>query len=480
MNEDGILLSKNTNHDLATREEPPGGESFWSSWRETLVVSASFMSAYTAYLALQSLQSSLNQEQGLGVVSLACLYGTVILSGILTPSFIKLVGPKWSLVVAWACHCVYTACNFYPTWATLIPASIVVGASAGPMWTSQGLYITASGMRLSKISGEKLHAVLSKLNGVFFMCYECTQVTGNLISSLVLKQGSLTQSDNVTQICGADDCPTSGNTTTDLAEPEPHIVYTLLGIFLACDVIALVLTLFFLPQFKKTSTPEDSTEQPPGIGRTLLSWFTALSDPKLLLLVIFFLSSAMSQGILFADYTKAFISCSLGVSMVGYVMACHGVVTAVVAIVTSQAAKYTGRYVLFGASIVCNAAMLLTLVLWKPRSDFIGPIFIIPSLWGIAIGIFHTQFNTLVGLMFPEKQEAAFANFHTWNAIGFTITFAYGGALCVRAKLYVCLALFALGSLGYFLAEILFLRQKREARKASSRANNSNSSLEFS
>ncbi|XP_071093960.1 protein unc-93 homolog A-like [Haliotis cracherodii] len=480
MAENGILLFKNKNQDdLETREETPGGESFWSSWRETLVVSASFLSAYTAYLALQSLQSSLNQEQGLGVVSLACLYGTVILSGILTPPFIRLVGPKWTLVIAWVCHCVYTASNFYPTWATLIPASILLGAIAGPMWTSQGLYITASGMRLSKISGEKLHAVLSKLNGVFFMCYECTQVTGNLISSLVLKQGSLIDSDNVTQICGADDCPTSGNTTTELAEPEPHIVYTLLGIFLACDVIALVLTLLFLPQFQKTPTSEDSTEQPLGMGRTLLSWFTALSDPKLLLLVMFFLSSAMSQGILFADYTKAFISCSLGVSMVGYVMACHGVVTALVAIVTSQAAKYTGRYVLFGVSIVCNAAMLLTLVLWKPRSDFIGPIFIIPSLWGIAIGIFHTQFNALVGLMFPEKQEAAFANFHTWNAIGFTITFAYGGALCVRAKLYVCLVLFALGSLGYLLAEVIYLRQTHSAQAESSREKVSNSSEEF-
>ncbi|XP_046382066.1 protein unc-93 homolog A-like [Haliotis rufescens] len=440
--------------------EAPSG--IWSSWRETLVVSASFMSAYTAYLALQSLQSSLNQEQGLGVVSLACLYGTIILSGILTPPFIRLVGPKWTLVVAWVCHSVYTASNFYPTWSTLIPASILLGAIAGPMWTAQGLYITTNGERIAKTTGQKLHSILSKLNGVFFMCYESTQITGNLISSLVLKQGSYTDT-NVTRWCGADNCPTAGN-GTEIAEPEPQIVYILLGVFLVCDVVGLALTVFLLPPLHNThaevSIPGESTEQP-GLGKTLVSWCTALSDPKLLCLVPFFLSCAMSQGILFADFTKAFISCSLGVSMVGFIMAAHGAITSVIAIVSSQIAKYTGRYGLFAIAFTCNISMVLTLLLWKPDSDNIAPFFAIPIIWGVAVGIFHAQFNSLVGMLFPEKKPSAFANYHTWNAIGYTITFAYGGVLCVRTKLYVCLGAVVFGILGYTGAEVLYARQTR-------------------
>ncbi|XP_046545756.1 protein unc-93 homolog A-like [Haliotis rubra] len=432
--------------------------SFWSSWRETLVVSASFMSAYTAYLALQSLQSSLNQEQGLGVVSLACLYGTIILSGILTPPFIRLVGPKWTLVVAWVCHSVYTASNFYPTWATLIPASVVLGAIAGPMWTAQGLYITTNGERISKTTGQKLHSILSKLNGAFFMCYESTQITGNLISSLVLKQGSYADT-NTTTWCGADNCPTAGN-GTEIAEPEPQIVNILLGVFLVCDLIGLALTVCLLPPLHNTQ-PEGKSIEQPGLGETLVSWCTALSDPKLICLVPFFLSCAMSQGILFADFTKAFISCSLGVSMVGFIMAAHGAITSVIAIISSQIARYTGRYGLFAIAFTCNISMVLTLLLWKPQSDNIAPFFAIPIIWGVAVGIFHAQFNSLVGMLFPEKKPSAFANYHTWNAIGYTITFAYGGVLCVRTKLYVCLGAVVFGILGYTGAEILYRRQTR-------------------
>lgn len=42
------------------------------------VVSLSFLFVYTANLAIQNLQSSLNQAEGLGITSLAALYGAII------------------------------------------------------------------------------------------------------------------------------------------------------------------------------------------------------------------------------------------------------------------------------------------------------------------------------------------------------------------------------------------------------------------
>ena len=204
-------------HDSDDEDEP--SPKTQTPMRTCLVLSASFTFVYTAYLAIQNLQSSLNDESNLGVTSLCVLYGTIILSGPQAPLAMRLIGPKWVLVLAWTIHCLYTASNFYPTWATLIPSSALLGAIAGPMWTAQGLFITAAGEKHAAMTAKGLHPdayqkfehiVLSRFNGIFFMFYELTQITGNLISSLVLSEGSYNSTQSSSDdlaFCGPNDCP---------------------------------------------------------------------------------------------------------------------------------------------------------------------------------------------------------------------------------------------------------------------------------
>lgn len=56
--------------------------------------------------------------------------------------------------------------------------------------------------------------------------------------------------------------------------------------------------------------------------------------------------------------------------------------------------------------------------------------------------------------MFRESPDPAFANYHTWKAVGFTVTFAYSSFLCVSTKLYVGIGLLALGMLCYVIVEV--------------------------
>ena len=45
------------------------------------------------------------------------------------------------------CYSVYIAAQFYPSFGTLVPASIIVGIGAAPMWSAKCTYLTQVGNR---------------------------------------------------------------------------------------------------------------------------------------------------------------------------------------------------------------------------------------------------------------------------------------------------------------------------------------------
>jgi len=269
--------------------------------RNTILVSASFTAVFTAYLALQNLQSSLNQEENLGIISLSCLYAFIITSSIFAPAILKLIGEKVTLIISWLAHIIYVCCNFYPSFGTLVPASILLGIISGPMWTSECLYIARNANSLALRTKEDQHVVLSRFNGIFFTMYETTQITGNLISSLVLNQGFDNKLENETsamKTCGADDCPMAANATL-IEDSEQYVVYTLLGIFLMFDFIGLLITMLFLPPLPKSDwSVQISTKS------SIVSCFSALSDWKLACLIPLIAIMAMEQAVLWTDFTK--------------------------------------------------------------------------------------------------------------------------------------------------------------------------------
>ena len=69
-------------------------------------------------------------------------------------------------------------------------------------------------------------------------------------------------------------------------------------------------------------------------------------------------------------------------------------------------------------------------------------------------------FSALVGLLFPNKTDAAFANYHTWKAVGFTITFVYSNFLCVSTKLIVAMGLLVAAMILYSVVEIRVRRKQ--------------------
>ena len=66
------------------------------------------------------------------------------------------------------------------------------------------------------------------------------------------------------------------------------------------------------------------------------------------------------------------------------------------------------------------------------------------------------------GIVFSSNEEAAFSNFLLWEAMGFTVAFAYSTIICANTKLYVLIGMLFSGVIGYLGVEVNERSRKRD------------------
>ena len=127
---------------------------------------------------------------GLGTYTVATIYAALIVSCLFMPTFlIQRLGLKWTLAFSFSGYIIYTACNFYPSFETLIPAAILLGLGAAPLWSSQCQYLTISAGSMAKLKGGTVQNWVNRFFGSFFFIFQLNQLFGNLISSLIIQDG---------------------------------------------------------------------------------------------------------------------------------------------------------------------------------------------------------------------------------------------------------------------------------------------------
>nr|XP_056709062.1 protein unc-93 homolog A-like [Euleptes europaea] len=429
--------------------------------KNILVVSFGFLLLFTAYGGLQSLQSSLHSENGLGVASLSVVYGALILSSMfLPPMLIKKFGCKWTIVGSMCCYIAFSLGNFHASWYTLIPTSMILGLGGAPLWSAKCTYLTIAGNSYAQKAGKIGKDVINQYFGIFFLIFQSSGVWGNLISSLVFGQSPNREiSEADLACCGAFDCmeKLDGNDTEapSPSKPSDTLIYTLLGIYTGSGVLAVLLIIVFLDQI--TATKEESKEgkTPPSFCSTFLATFRHLKDVRQCLLIPLTMYSGFEQGFLAGDYTKSYVTCALGINFVGYVMICFSATNSLCSMLFGKIYQFTGRKALFALATIINFACIITLLLWKPRPEHLAVFFIIPALWGVSDAVWQTQTNALYGVLFEKHTEAAFANYRLWESLGFVIAFGYGTFLQVYIKLYIVLAVLVVAIVLYGIVEYL-------------------------
>lgn len=267
--------------------------------RKTFVISVSFLCVFSAFLSIQDLQSSLNQEDGLGTTSLSIIYGALFFSCMFAPVAIKTMGCKKVITGTWLCHLIYIGTNFYPRWWTLIPSSILVGSTTGFLWTAQGVYLTQFSFSLSERTGIDRGVALARLNGIFFSIFYVTSFSGNIIASTVMFQSSQNETlVNFSDACGVNSCPGNGEDIS-FGRTNTRLVFIILGVFLVCEAIGVLLTIFALPEMDASLHMKSKP-----LAASMVACLQGLWDTRQLLLLPAVVFYSLADGVIWADYTK--------------------------------------------------------------------------------------------------------------------------------------------------------------------------------
>ncbi|XP_064641276.1 protein unc-93 homolog A-like [Lineus longissimus] len=445
------------------------------------VLSLAWLFLFTGYGAIQNLQSSLNKDEGLGTVSVSVIYGSLVLSCMfIPPVLIDALGYKWTIIGSMFCYLVYMLANFYASWYTLIPGAIILGLGAAPAWAAKCAYLTNTGKEYAQLTKDTDAAVITRFFGIFFMVFQLTQVIGNAISSTVLSVPLNPESnstgnfsiiheieDEILEQCGAQYCQDITN-NTNLKRPDDRQVYLLMGIYFALGVLAIMIIWIFLDHVDNQQSDSASTDgdgkRPRCSPALLVATFRHLRHPNQLFIIPLTIYSGLEQGFMSGDFTKSYVSCALGINMVGFVMICYGVSDSLFSFLSGKVVKYIGRPACFWAGAVVHFCVQVALVYWKPIPEQLPVFFVLAALWGLSDAIWQTQINALYGCIFSEdEQEAAFANYRMWESVGFIMAFAYSSYICTNMKLFILLSVLGAGMIGYTIIEIKECKRERNS-----------------
>lgn len=447
----GVLTCNNNEEEYKPSEK-------WRIMKNIVVISLAFMVHFTAFQGAGNLQSSVNADEGLGTVSLATIYLSLILSNVFLPVvMIRLLGCKWAVALSFIAYMPYIGAQFYPKFYTMIPAGFLVGFGGGPLWCGKCTYLSVVSEIYSELTNVPAETLVVRFFGIFFMIFQFAQVWGNLISSTVFSIGdsNRTLNSNVSEICGRNFCP--GNDAyenSNMQRPPDEQIYMVAGIYLACMVCACIIVALGVDSLKryKEGVREGSGKGLSGF-QLLAITLKLLKERNQLLILPITMFLGVEQAFVSADYTAAYVACAWGISNIGYVMICYGITNSISAIGTGSVVKLTGRVPVVCCAFLLHLGILIGLLTWAPTPDDKIWFFVVTGLWGICDGVWLVQINAYCGILFPSREEAAYSNFRLWESLGFIIAYAYSMYICATVKIYILVAFLVTGMAGYLTVE---------------------------
>nr|XP_023020735.1 UNC93-like protein isoform X1 [Leptinotarsa decemlineata] len=451
----------------------------WRILKNVSAISCAFMIQFTAFQGTANLQSSINAKDGLGTVSLSAVYAALVVSCIFVPTFlIKKLTVKWTLCFSLLMYAPYIGAQFFPRFYTLVPAGILLGVGAAPMWASKATYLTQVAGVYAKLTDQAVDGIIVRFFGFFFLAWQTAELWGNLISSLVLSNphgGGGSHSNTTTtnfDVCGANFCVSTLNSNENLSRPDDQEIYEISSIYLGCIIVAAILIALVVDPLSRYGEKQGRRNSTVELTPIQLLSATAyqLKKPYQQLLIPITVWIGMEQAFIGADFTQAYVSCALGIPSVGYVMICFGCVNAVCSLLFGSIMKYIGRAPIMGLGVLVHTGLQIWMLLWRPHPDTPFKFFVAAGLWGVGDAVWQTQVNGLYGTLFRRNKEAAFSNYRLWESVGFVIAYAYSTHLCARMKLYVQLAMLLCGFLLYVAVEIHHLHKIRKQKEKEKRA----------
>lgn len=391
--------------------------------RDVHILSFAFFFIFCAYGAAQNLESTVNSEGDLGTMSLGILYTSFTLFSVVASPIVRGLGTKRALVIGTSGYTLFIASNLKPSWYTMLPASLYLGFTASLIWVSQGTYLTSAACSHARDRRLQEGTVIGDFNGEFWGIFASTNVVGNLVSLFLLKEGK------------------EGDSSADTS-----LLFT---VFLGSMVVGTILMCLL-------STRDDKWEGHPtsfSVGSILKSIIAPLLETRMLLIIPLLAYSGLQQSFVWAEFTKTIVKPALGVSGVAGAMAVYGAADAICSLVAGRLTSDLASVTL----IVCGGAFLQSIVLfwllfgYSLSSGILGSIYplVMAVLLGVGNGVFNTQLNALLGILFTSDTEAAFAQLKIWQSGAIAVIFFLSPYISLQVMLITMVAALCVALSGF-------------------------------
>lgn len=146
--------------------------------RNLVAFAFSYLFQFSTLNGLYNLQSSLNSHQNLGIVSLMVSSVTFTFSCLFVPVVCgKYVGFKWSLVFSELTLILLIGANYYASFYTIVPTSVLYGVSLSVLWTFQGSFIAHLTNEYALLMRKNKEKVMMKFFAIFMIIFQISNFT---------------------------------------------------------------------------------------------------------------------------------------------------------------------------------------------------------------------------------------------------------------------------------------------------------------
>ncbi|XP_076822970.1 protein unc-93 homolog A-like isoform X2 [Clavelina lepadiformis] len=384
----------------------------------------------TAYVGILNLQSSINIEENLGTISASVMYLVAVFICIfVAPLLLLRAGAKWSLVVGETGFIAYSIANFYPRFYTLIPGAIIGSLGEALVWAASPLYLSHLFREFwtsqTEESNEPMDNVKNKWFGQFYS---------------VLKSGQKAEN----------------TATVEKYVPASKVsIYLIFTFYLCLQFISVLMHSFGLPSVDSLNKGScNFSSMRAIIWNTLKDTFYQIFYWKQILLTPSYFYYGYLISYSFTEFTKAFVSCTIGVQHVGLAMALYGLANVLAALVGAWISHRFGLAPLLCFICLFDLGNYVAQILWLPTMESRYVVYVFGAMLGTSDGIWQFTNIANAALFFRENEELAFGTVQLWCVLGMFTGFLLSGVVCVSTRIYSMIGILVLAGTGYCIAEI--------------------------
>ena len=427
-------------------------------FKNIVVLNTVFLLTGISYNGLEAIQSSLHAEEGVGTISTSVSYGFYSLSCLfIAPFLIRVCGFKWTVVMSLVPTLLWIVANGFGIWATMIPSAFLCGIFDATSWITHGSYT----MEMAKEYAKQTNQLVDKVAAFFFGIYITFLMTGyafgDIISNTVLSKGhsaNYSEPDDtlIAQYCGINNCPWLDLNMAAFEDLPKSVVWSMLGVYTFFIIIAFIIGCTFLDPLPQYLQPEKQPVRK-EICELLVSVIKLVKTQRIWFLTMMNIYSSSYVAFLYADFTRSWITCALGISNVGLIFMVYNILSAIMSIITGILVSYTGRFPLMIFSLVIGLATMICIVLWPINKSDKWVYFTMISGISLHTSILETVMVALYGIAYPTNSQGSYGCYNFGWCFISTIMYGYNYHICTDIKLYLQLAGIVIGYLGYILLE---------------------------